>query len=76
MNFLTIYIHGKYFCFNNFSITSHRNEKKKCLEPCRDFSYKIQSTMSSYPAQPTFIYSRESCILLTKFIQVCKDQAR
>ena len=32
--------------------------------------------MSSYPAQPTFIYSQQSCVLLIKFFEACKDQAR
>ena len=53
-----------------------RNETKTCLEPCRDFSYHIQTTMSSYPALPTFIYSQQSCILLVKFLEACKDPAR
>ena len=35
-----------------------RNKSMKCLEPCRDFSYHIQTTVSSYPARPTFIFRK------------------
>ena len=47
-------------------------EEKRCYQPCTDTMYSMKTTSSAYPAQETFQYSKEACILLIKFFEECK----
>ena len=57
-------------------IEADSGEERQCLEPCTDQQYSVATTSSSYPAQPTFPYSKEACFLVIKFFEKCKVSAR
>jgi hypothetical protein len=44
------------------------------LQSCTDQTNSLQTTMSQFPAEPTFSSSPEFCILMVKFVDKCKDQ--
>ena len=45
-----------------------------CQQSCTDQTNAVQTTMSDYPAKPTFTHSTEFCMLLVKFVDQCKDE--
>ena len=51
-------------------------EERPCLEPCTDQQYSVTTATSAYPAQPTFPFSKEACLLVIKFFEKCKVSAR
>ena len=45
-----------------------------CQQSCTDQTNSVQTTMSDYPAKPTFPHSSEFCMLVVKFVDQCKDE--
>ena len=55
-----------------YIIDAYSKERKRCYQPCTDTMYTMKTTSSAYPAQETFQYSKEACLLLIKFFEECK----
>lgn len=62
--------------FTSQIIDPYSGETVQCEEPCTDYKYQSQTSASSYPAQTTFVTSKEACLLVIKFFELCKDSAR
>ena len=45
---------------------------KTCLQGCEDQLYQVQTTTSTYPAEPIFEQLKDYCLLILKFVEQCK----
>lgn len=50
-------------------------EERPCLESCSDQQSSVTATTSAYPAELTFPFSKEACLLVIKFFEKCKVSA-
>lgn len=54
----------------------YQRQSKNCHASCNDQQHAVQTTTSSYPAEPVFQHNKDYCLLLLKFVEQCKVTER
>ena len=69
-----IHYWNKFIVMKVFDPFQLRN--KSCLQGCEDQLHQVQTTTSTYPAEPIFDQLKDYCLLIIKFVEQCKVPVR